>query len=63
MTSSPPGPLLSIRAALLMLLSVLAGLAAGALTFLGGRSVLSAVLAGCGSAGAALLFFNKVIGT
>jgi hypothetical protein len=46
-----------------MLLSVLAGLAAGALTFLGGRSVLSAVLAGCGSAGAALLFFNKVIGT
>jgi hypothetical protein len=62
-TSQPPGPLLSTRAALLMLLAVLAGLSAGALTFLSGRSVPSAVLAGCGAAGAALLFFNKVIGT
>lgn len=33
-TSPTPGPLLSARAALLMLLAVLVGLAAGTLTFL-----------------------------
>lgn len=62
-TSPTPGPLLSARAALLMLLAVLVGLAAGALTFLGGRSAPSAVLAGGTAAGAGLLFFSKLIGT
>jgi hypothetical protein len=61
-TSPPHGPLLSARSALLILLAALAGLAAGALTFLGGKSVPSAVLAGCGTVAAALLFFDKVVG-
>lgn len=63
MTSPTPGPLLSIRTALVLLLAVLVRVAAGVLTFLGGRSVPSAALAGCTAAAAGTLFFNKVIGT
>jgi hypothetical protein len=63
MTPPTPGPLLSLRAALLMLLAALVGLGAGVLTFLGGQSVPAAVLAGCTAAAAGILFFNKMIGT
>jgi hypothetical protein len=52
------------RAAVLILLAVLAGLAAGAvaLTFLDGRSVPSVVLTDCGTAAATLLLFDNVVG-
>jgi hypothetical protein len=46
----------------LLLLAVLTGIAAGALTFLSGKSVPDAVVAGSGAAGAALIFFSEVVG-
>lgn len=63
MTSPPPGPLLSVRAALVMLLAALVGLAAAGLAFLSTRSLPPATLTGGGAAAAALLFFNQVIGS
>ena len=62
MTSPDPGPLLSSRAALLILLAVLAGLAAAALTMLSGAPWTHAVLVGCTAGAGSLMFFNRVIG-
>ncbi len=62
MTSSPPGPLLGVRAALVILLAILVGLAAVGLTFLTGQSIPAAILTGGAAAGGALLFFNQMIG-
>ncbi len=62
-TSPPPGPLLGVRAALIMLLAILAGLAAAGLTLLSTHSIPNAALTGGGTAAGALLLFNQVIGS
>lgn len=56
------GPLLSPRAALVLLLAVLAGLGAGMLTVWSGRHLAEAVGVGVGAAAAAAGFFNWIIG-
>jgi hypothetical protein len=57
-----PEPLLTVRAALILLLALIAGAAAGALTYLGHRSVPAAVLVAGSASGGALMLFNSLIG-
>lgn len=52
---------LTLRSALVLLLGVIAGAVAGALTYAARRSLAEAVLAGLGAAGAAVLFFDRLI--
>jgi len=61
MTSSPPGPLLTVRAAVVLLLASIIGLIAGGLTYVGDHSLPGAVLVGGGAAGGALLLFHTII--
>jgi hypothetical protein len=58
----PADPLLTVRAAVVLLLSLLAGVSAAVLTYLAYHSVPGAVLAGGSAAGGAILLFNTVIG-
>jgi hypothetical protein len=64
--SSPkPGkkqPILSLRAAVLVLSAVIVGAAASALTYLSSRSLASAVFTGAGAFAAALLWFDHIVG-
>jgi uncharacterized membrane protein YfcA len=53
--------LLTLRSALVFLLAVLAGAAAGALTVLSGEETPRSVLAGLAVAGLAVPFFNRLI--
>ncbi len=62
MTPSPPDPLLTVRAAVVLLLALVVGLLAGGLSYLMGHSLPSAVLSGGGAAGAGLMLFHSVIG-
>ncbi|SCL20271.1 hypothetical protein GA0074692_0827 [Micromonospora pallida] len=57
-----PSYLLSVRASIILALSVLAGGAAVGLTFASGGGWASALLAGGAAAGSALLLFNQIIG-
>jgi hypothetical protein len=59
---SPPGTLLSVRAAVVLLIAFVAGMLAGGLSYIVDYSVPSAVLWGGGVAGSALLLFNTIIG-
>ena len=59
---SGPDRLLSIRTALILLLAVVAGGIAGALTFVAHHSVPEAYLAGGATAGGALALFDRMIG-
>jgi hypothetical protein len=61
-TPIPPGPLLTVRAAVVLILALIIGVIAGVLAYLVDRSVPSAVLWGGGAAGGALLLFHTVIG-
>lgn len=54
-------PLLTIRSAMIMLLGLLCGLGAGALTAWSGAHVAQAILAGVGSTAAGILFFHWLI--
>lgn len=62
MTSSSPGPLLSLRAAVVLLLALLVGLSACVLAYLAGHSLPAALLAGGSATGGAVMLFNSVIG-
>ena len=61
-SSNQPGPLLTVRAALILLLAILVGSAAACLTDLGGGTLSAATLAGGGTAGAGVALFNSIIG-
>jgi hypothetical protein len=61
-TPQPPGPLLTIRAAVVLLFALIVGLLAGGLSYLTNHSVPSAMLLGGGAAGSALLLFHTIIG-
>ncbi len=55
MSTEPCGaePLLGVRAAVVFLLAVLPGAAAGVMTYLAGQPLAAAVLAGCAATGGA----------
>ncbi|MFH8368737.1 hypothetical protein [Streptomyces sp. NPDC018031] len=55
-------PLLSMRAALVLLLAVLTGLGAGLLAGLGGTPGPGCVLYGAGAFGVAVGFFDRLVG-
>lgn len=59
--SHPGGPLLTQRAAIILLLGILTALGAGILTALTGATTASAVLTGSGAFAAAVTFFNTLI--
>ncbi|WP_316784580.1 hypothetical protein [Streptomyces sasae] len=56
-------PLLSMRATLVFLLALLAGMAAGGLTALAGEGTPRSLLAGLAVVGLAVPFFNRLIDT
>ena len=62
MSSNQPGALLTVRAALILLIAALVGLATAYLTVLGGDAAPAAALAGCAAAGGAAALFNSLIG-
>lgn len=59
--SRQPRPLLTIRAALVLLLAVFSGLVAGVLTYLQTSALPNALLTGLAAAAAATVFFDNVI--
>jgi len=61
-TPSPPSPLLTVRAAVVLLLALMVGVLTGGLSYLADHSVPAAVLWGGGAAGSALALFDSVIG-
>lgn len=62
--TTPPGsgPLLTVRAALVLLMASIVGLVAGGLAYLGEHDVPASVLVGGGAAGGALLLFHTLLG-
>jgi hypothetical protein len=62
MSSRSPDPLLTVRSALVFLLSVVVGLVAAGLGYLDHHDVAAAALIGGGAAGAALMLFHRVLG-
>lgn len=58
-----PGFLPGVRTLLVLVLSVLTGITAGVLAYLGGQPWSMAVLAGGGSVAAAVTFFDRFIPT
>jgi hypothetical protein len=56
------GPLLPLRAALILLAALVTGIAAGVLAYLGGARPPEAVLTGGGAFGAAVALLNTLIG-
>ncbi|MGX9924047.1 hypothetical protein ACWIG4_29830 [Streptomyces sp. NPDC002248] len=55
-------PLLTLRAALILLFALLTGVTAGVLTALSQHDLAQAVLVGGGALGGSLLLYDKVIG-
>ncbi|MEU4208699.1 hypothetical protein AB0F13_01630 [Streptomyces sp. NPDC026206] len=60
-TGTGGGPLLTLRAAFILLLGTLAGIGAGVLTWLGGANPAEGFLAGAAAFGVAVAFFNALI--
>ncbi|RSM96243.1 hypothetical protein DMB42_48815 [Nonomuraea sp. WAC 01424] len=60
--AAPPGPLLSVRSAVVLLLAAVVGLLAGLLASLSGQPLPAAFLLAGGAAGGALALFHTVIG-
>jgi len=61
MPRTNPPPLLNVRAALILLIAALAGIAAGVLTYLSGHDPAAALLAGGGSIAATTGLLHTVI--
>lgn len=59
--SPPPGPLFSVRTALILLLACVAAAIAGVLAYVNSKSAPEAGLVGGSTLGAAVIFFNKII--
>ena len=57
----PPGPLFSVRTALILLLACVTAAIAGVLTYVNSKSAPEAGLVGGSALGAAVIFFNKII--
>ncbi|MGH3671769.1 MAG: hypothetical protein ACRDSH_14220 [Pseudonocardiaceae bacterium] len=61
MMAAPQGPLLSVRAALILLISIVVGLVAGVLGYFANGEIATAVLIGGGAAGGALGLFHTLL--
>jgi hypothetical protein len=61
MSSTPTAPLLTVRAATILLIAVVIGLVAGFLAYKDKGSLSGAVLWGGGTAGASILLFHSII--
>ena len=61
MATPSPGPLLSVRAALVLLISVMVGLIAGVLAYFAYGGIAMAALVGGGSGGGALALAHAVL--
>ncbi|HZD15053.1 MAG TPA: hypothetical protein VE196_07995 [Pseudonocardiaceae bacterium] len=61
MMATPPGPLLSVRAALVLLIAVMVGLIAGVLGYFAHGGIATSVLIGGGGAGSALALFHTLL--
>jgi hypothetical protein len=61
MSSHTPGPLLTVRAAVVLLLAVVSGVIAGGLSYLSDPSVPAAVRWGGGAAAGALVLFHSIV--
>ncbi len=57
-----PGPLLSVRAAVILLLAAVVGLLAGLLAHLAGQPLPAACLVGGGAIGGSVLLFHTIVG-
>ena len=62
MPKPSPDPLLTVRAAVVLLLALITGVAAGVLGYLAHRSFPGALLIGGSAAGGAIMLFNTMIG-
>ena len=61
--ATPPDPLLTVRATVVLLVAVLIGIVAGYLGYLANSgSLATAVLVGGGATGAALALFHNLLG-
>lgn len=61
MATPPPGPLLSIRTALILLIAIVIGLVAGVLGYFSSGGIAAAVLIGGGGAGGSLVLFHTLL--
>jgi hypothetical protein len=61
MATPPPGPLLSVRAALILLIAIVVGLVAGNLGYFANGGIATAVLIGGIAAGGALAVFHTLL--
>lgn len=61
MATPPPGPLLSVRAVLVLLIAVVVGLVAGILGYISNGGIATAALIGGGGAGSALALFHTLL--
>jgi hypothetical protein len=61
MAAPPPGPLLSVRTALVLLIAVVVGLGAGILGYFSSGGIATATLIGSGGAGSALALFHTLL--
>jgi hypothetical protein len=61
MAAPSPGPLLSVRAALVLLIAVVIGLVAGILGYFSNGGIATAALIGGGGAGSALALFHTLL--
>jgi hypothetical protein len=60
-TTPPPGPLLSVRAALVLLIAVMVGLVAGILAYFAYGGIATAALIGGGACGGALALVHTLL--
>jgi hypothetical protein len=60
-TTPPPGPLLSVRAALVLLIAVMVGLVAGILAYFAYGGIATAALIGGGGGGGALTLVHTLL--
>jgi hypothetical protein len=61
MAASPPGPFLSVRAALVLLIAVVVGLVAGIFGYVANGGIATAALIGGGGGGSALALFHTLL--
>ncbi|HZD15557.1 MAG TPA: hypothetical protein VE196_10650 [Pseudonocardiaceae bacterium] len=62
MTPNNPDPLISVRAAVVLLLTLMVGVSAGVVSYVAHHQIPDAVLVGGAAAGAALMLFHTALG-
>ncbi len=62
MSTPPSGPLLTVRATVVLLAAIMVGLVAGGLGYLAHHDVATGFLIGGGTVGGALVLFHTLVG-